>query len=561
MTDVQAKTKSPEGKGQGKTEEQKGQRREGGQQNKTYNKQANGEEQKKEKTVYHHKAAKNPYYKEKFVVTLETVIPDLPKKNEMHPKPDDEVFQTQLDKVQKDIDDTYRKMTDITREARNKNYHPADKTFEDLISLLKVKQDERKKANDELQATVTERDMYKKQVDEYYEKGQEYRFKMKVAGKKSELEARLKELKDQQSKGSITLQEEKKLIREISDLERSLPLAGPLEELDEQSKEVKELLRASKAKANLKFSAVKLLRDECKDIQDKIDKTREEHDKKKEESIPAIDKMKEEYREKINALKKKKKEMYDHHNEAWRKYEDQQFEVEKIKIMKRKKEKLIRDEQRRARDEERRKEREAAEEESRDIPYREQIELCDLLIKYCHRVTPSTQTAQAEVSQKDKQQVIQDALQSNDWKEAKGQYVLSRKEKADDFFSGKKKEKKKTPQTKTEETGAQSLNHQIETLNYFEEIKIAPPLTTDKLPDTLKLLQEKKAYFEKLSTETIEADNNRKNLPEEERKKLEEEEKAKKEQQQQQEQTKKTEKRSTKKPQFNVESEQDFPKM
>lgn len=165
------------------------------------------------------------------------------------------------------------------------------------------------------------------------------------------------------------------------------------------------------------------------------------------------------------------------------------------------------------------------------------LELCDLLIKYCHRVTPSTQAAQAEVNQKDKQTVIQEALESKDWKEAKGQMVLSRKEKEDDFFSGKKKEKKKATQPKKEEeTGAQSLNHQIETLNYFEEIKISPPLTTDKLPDTLKLLQEKKAYFEKLSAETIEADNNRKSLPEEERKKLEEEEKAKKQEEQQQHQ-------------------------
>lgn len=57
--------------------------------------------------------------------------------------------------------------TDITRESRNKNYIPQDKTFEDLISLLKVKQEEKRRAYDEYQAVVTERDMYKKQVDEY----------------------------------------------------------------------------------------------------------------------------------------------------------------------------------------------------------------------------------------------------------------------------------------------------------------------------------------------------------------------------------------------------------
>ena len=98
---------------------------------------------------------------------------------------------------------------------------------------------------------------------------------MKVPGKKTELEARLKELKDVQSKGSISLQEEKLLIKQISDLERSLPFAGPLEELDEQSKEVREQLKVAKTKSNLKFEALKQLREECKDVQEKIDKMRE----------------------------------------------------------------------------------------------------------------------------------------------------------------------------------------------------------------------------------------------------------------------------------------------
>ncbi len=57
--------------------------------------------------------------------------------------------------------------TDIAKESRNKNFVPADKTFEDLIGLLKLKQEEKKKAYEEYQAAVTERDTYKKQVDDY----------------------------------------------------------------------------------------------------------------------------------------------------------------------------------------------------------------------------------------------------------------------------------------------------------------------------------------------------------------------------------------------------------
>lgn len=151
------------------------------------------------------------------------------------------------------------------------------------------------------------------------------------------------------------------------------------------------------------------------------------------------------------------------------------------------------------------------------------------MIKYCNKLNPANNDNNTVVNQKDKNTIIEEALQQNDWKEAKGQYILSRKEKEDDFFAGKgKKKQPKKPTTKPqEETGAQPLNHQIETLNYFEEIKVAPPLFTDKLAETLKVLGEKKAYFEKLSNEAIQTDEERKNLPEDERKRLEEEDKQK----------------------------------
>lgn len=147
------------------------------------------------------------------------------------------------------------------------------------------------------------------------------------------------------------------------------------------------------------------------------------------------------------------------------------------------------------------------------------------MIKYCQRVNPARDEGNAEVNQKDKNTVIQEALQSDEWKSAKGQYILSRKEKEDSLFAGKEKKQKKKQQgakPQQDENASQPLNHQIETLNYFEEIKVTPPLFTDKLPETLKILGEKKAYFQKLSDEAIKAEENRKDLPEEERKKLEE---------------------------------------
>lgn len=552
MSDTKQTTKPTESKGPRK-ENTQGEK-------KPYNKDQPQEENKESKGQYVHKPKKT-HFREKIVVTLETEVPELPKKNEIHPKPDDDAFQNELDKIQKGIDDLYKQMTDITRESKNKNYFPQDKTFEDLISLLKVKQEEKRRAYDEYQAVVTERDMYKKQVDDYFDRGNEYRFKMKIPGTKKALLAQLEELKGLQSRGNISLQEEKRIIKDISDIEKSLPFAGPLEELEEQSKDVKELLKAAKQKVGGKSEISKRLRDECKVIQEKIDKMREDFDKKKEETTPAIDKVKEEYRAKINALKEKRKQKYDKHNEAWRNYEEQQAEIERIKLIKRKKDKLIREEQRKKREEEWKKQREAEQEENKEIPYRAQIELCELLINYCNKVSPVVEEATETINKKDKAVALEEALSSNDWKNTKGQYLQSKRETVDDFYSGKGKKKgqqKKPQATKTEDNSAQPINHQIETLNYFDEIKVSPPLYTDKLPATLKILSEKKAYFEKLSQEAIQADEARKNLSEEERKKLDEEDKSRKEKEQE---IRKQEKRSVAKPKFDLESEQDFPRM
>lgn len=514
-------------------------------------------EENKERQPYVHKPRK--VFKERTEVTLETVVPDLPKKNEIIAKPDDEAFQKELDKIQETIDECYKKMSGIAKEARNKNYLPADKTFEDLISLLKVKQEERRKAYDEFQATVTERDMYKKQVDDYLDRSNDLRFKMKVPGKKTELEARLKELKNTQSKGDISLAEEKLLIKQISDLERSLPFAGPLEELDEQSKEVREQLKTAKSKSNVKFESLKLLREECKDVQEKIDKLREEHEKRKEETTPAIDKMKDEYRDRINALKQKRKDAYDKHNSTWRKFEEQQAEIERIKFIKRKKDKLLREEARKKRDEEWKKQREAEQEEHKEIPYRAQIELCAQLIRYCHSVTPSTETVNNAENEKEQQARVQEALQSEEWKNSKAQELVSKRDRNDDFTSGKKKKAQHKKVAPKEQATSQPLHHQIETLNYFDEIKVSPPLFTDKLAETIKVVEEKKAYFEKLSSEALAADEHRKTLTEEERKKFDEEEKQKKEEQKTT--TNKREDKRQKQAVFNVESEQDFPRM
>jgi len=57
---------------------------------------------------------------------------------------------------------------------------------------------------------------------------------MKKLMTKDEIESRLGELKDTLNNGLVSVNEEKKIIKEIDDLEKSLPLTLPLAALEKE---------------------------------------------------------------------------------------------------------------------------------------------------------------------------------------------------------------------------------------------------------------------------------------------------------------------------------------
>lgn len=65
-------------------------------------------------------------------------------------------------------------------------------------------------------------------IEELFDKSQKYRMQMKKLASKKELEARLEELEEIQASESITLQEEKEIMKEIGDIKKSLPFAAYL---------------------------------------------------------------------------------------------------------------------------------------------------------------------------------------------------------------------------------------------------------------------------------------------------------------------------------------------
>jgi len=194
----------------------------------------------------------------------------------------------------------------------------------------------------------------------------------------------------------------------------------------------------------------------------------------------------------------------------------------------------------------------------RETPYVQEIELCEQLIQYCTRLTPQKEEAN-ETPGISKEEAVKKALQSDEWKKVKFDAVKGRREEEDYFFVGKKKDKKKPVEKEKEpENFVQALNHGFETLNYFDAIKISPPLFSDKLEETIKVLREKKAYFQKLQDDAGRTEEEKKNAPEES--KGEESEKKKDEEKPKDDKSPRKKKKDAKPELLDTQNDKEFPK-
>jgi hypothetical protein len=451
------------------------------------------------------KPKKQRKQKEKIIITLETVIPELPKKGERVQEPDENVFNAEIEKIHKEIEAIKTKMNDMIKTERNKlgkSGKESSAEQSDLKGLLKAKQAEIAKVNGDLTTLWDQMEQQKKGLEEYYDKSSKLRNRMKVILPRDKMVAELTALKNKQSQGSITMFEEKKVVRQIADLESSLPYAEPLQVLEDQfasnkdkKKSISTLIKKSKDQRD-RFRA------EEKDLKDALGKKKDANDKLYEEKEPAIEKIRDTYKGQIKDLKQKIRDLETKHNDTWNKFEAQQETIREIQWMRKVQDRLKRDQVRKQREEEDRKFREAEEAQNKETPYRVEMELCDLLVNYANKLLPQEATVEAE-QPKDKSLVAQEALKSDAWKKEKVQLLVSKKDKEDDFFGinikSKKSAQDKKPAQKDQGPQNLSLNHQMEILSYFDQIRVAPPLFTNKLQDTLKVLKEKKEYYKALS--------------------------------------------------------------
>lgn len=142
-------------------------------------------------------------------------------------------------------------------------------------------------------------------------------------------------------------------------------------------------------------------------------------------------------------------------------------------------------------------------------PCENEIKVCHDLINYCNDLL-NKQNA------KEKQQ-------EDEGQNFEGEGFIAPKEKDEENVMLKKKNKKQRSKKQAHLKNDEEewpLQHTLQTMDAFDTIRVIPPQLTEKIPETLQIIQEKIKFFEKEGQQKLEEKKKIANLTKEERQKF-----------------------------------------
>ncbi|CAD8118482.1 unnamed protein product [Paramecium sonneborni] len=481
-----------------------------------------GEKQQKKKQREERKRPEFDWDKTK--ITLESKVPELPAHAPQ--KPNKEEYYKQLDKIDEDIRKQWNHFNDFVKNvkeqqqmARQGNQEkfqnevkPLGQVIGDKIKLVSEKQKE-------LKSMKVDNDEIKDQINKLFNQAQEYRQKMKSLDDPDRIIEEMARLKESLQQDKLSANEEKRIVQQVSALERSLPYIEPLQKLEKEQKALRIKSAAIGKAMNTLYQSIQELNTEINQYKADYDKLKDStKDSVVTKQNPLIDKERQIIEAKVQELKERKEKMKKDYNSSWDKYEDyedlqkyREWFLKQINRIKRDSEKKKKEEERKKREEARAKreadreaeekaEAEAKAKEMENVnPFQYQVDLCDTLITYCNKLRP---TAAQQQAQQQKQIDIEQVLKSDDWKKEK--CTVIKKDNQDDIYNFsqlKSKKKNKQPQQQKDvkeekkDDKPSILQHDLQTLQFFDTVKVATPFYITELDKVVKSIQERKEYY------------------------------------------------------------------
>lgn len=296
-----------------------------------------------------------------------------------------------------------------------------------------------------------------------------------------EIEAEIKRLQKQQETTSMSLTDEKKLIKEMDGLMASKDKVKDLKSKDASLDGVKKQRSAINDTIKAKDKEIDAVSKDMDEVGSKI-KALAEKETDKRSIMDALFKERETYKKEISVVLKEKDTMRDDYREQNNAWWNSQRAVRAQKQVQYEEEKKSREEEKKA------FVKQQEEEELKKIPYEEEQALCDYLAEYLERTYLNGGTVADKVTVK-KEDVI--AVKASDDPFA-GMTAAVKVEEV--FFStGKSKKKRQRAPKKAAATGPFTLS--VDSFEQFGSVGLNPPTKLGMVQQSVTDLRAKKVWY------------------------------------------------------------------
>ena len=300
-----------------------------------------------------------------------------------------------------------------------------------------------------------------------------------------EIDTEIAKLQRRQETTSMSLQEEKKLIKEMESLKASKEHVKKLKSSATDLENVKDKRKAIGEAIGAKDKEIDAVTKEIEEKQATI-KALSEKETDKRGVVDKLFKERDSLKKQIAAKLKEK----DAARAEFREKNNEWFNAQRaVKAQK----KIQYEEEKKKRDEEREAYlKKLEEEEAKKIPYEEEQALCEYLAQYLERTYVSGEAGADKESAK-KEDVV--AVKDDPFAGMKAVGKKGKGDEEEEYFGKGKGKKKRNRAPKRQAAGPFTLN--VDSFEQFGLLGLNPPTSVDMVPQSIKELREKKEWYSK----------------------------------------------------------------
>ncbi len=308
-----------------------------------------------------------------------------------------------------------------------------------------------------------------------------------------EIDAEIKKLQIKQETTTMTLNEEKKLLKDIDQLQASKKFIVVVQAKDSAMDDVQQQRKSTQVLLNEKDKEIDIVSKELDEVM-KVIKEQNDKDSVARGAIQGLYTELDAFKEKIAAILAEKDALRSVYREQQNTFYLSQRAVRAQKQMEYEAEKKRRDEEYAAR------QAEIEAEEAKKIPYEEEQALCEFLADFLERTylgveNKGTSEDAVVVIKKDTPVAVTDDPFA-------GLMAMKQKENAEteEFFSKKDKHKKKRVRQPKE---VATFTLSVDVFEQFNMVEMTPPINMEQVPASVKALREKKEWYKAQPRNTV----------------------------------------------------------